>query len=96
VVTGVVGGSLVNQVSLVSANVVVVQSPLLSLQWLGSKQVQISWPAGNTNLVLQANSNLSNPNGWSVAQATIQTAGGVNTVTINATDAMEFYRLAQP
>jgi hypothetical protein len=94
VITSAYYGSLVNQVSLVSS--AATSTPELAIQRRGpnQQQLQISWPASLTNQ-LQATSDLSHPQ-WTAVTATVQVNGNVNSVTINATNTRQFYRLTPP
>jgi hypothetical protein len=94
VITSAYYGSLINQVSLVSSAAIISQpAPQLAIHWLGSghQQVQISWPASTTSQ-LQSTADLNNPQ-WSDVSVTPLVNGNTSSVTIDATDAMQFYRL---
>ena len=97
VITSAYNGSLVNQVTLASTSIATtVVGPQLTIQWLGVSQskVQVSWSASLTNQ-LQVTADLSHPH-WVAVSAAVTTAGGFNSVTLDATAAAQFYQLAQP
>jgi hypothetical protein len=97
VIAGGLTGGLINQVALTSATATfVLPSPQLTIQTISSGEVRVSWPADNSGVVLQSTSDLNNANSWTPVGASVQTIGGVNSVTLEATSAQQFYRLAQP
>ena len=93
VITAATNGTMVNLLAVYTSGNVVQQppTPQLTIQSVGSQQVQISWSSSLTN-VLQSTSDLSNPQ-WTAVNATVQVNGSVNSVTIGATGAVQFYRL---
>ncbi len=69
-------------------------APLLTIT-LNSQlsTINISWPSPSTGFVLQQNTDLSNPNGWSAYGGTINDNGTTKNVTINPPAGNAFFRL---
>jgi hypothetical protein len=98
VIAGVAGGSLVDEVSMASSFSGVVQPPQLTIQRVGpdNSQVEISWPASYSNMVLQSTSAIASPLGWAPVPDQGQVSGTVRVVTVDAAGTAQFYRLKQP
>lgn len=94
-ITGAYDGSLVDSVSLESS-LVALPPPQLSIRSAGGNQVEVSWPAGYGGMVLESNATANDVGGWSPVGATVQTSGAVSFVTLEATNAAQFFRLKQP
>jgi hypothetical protein len=56
----------------------------------------LSWPAAFGNFQLQENTNVALPNGWSAVVASRSTNNGFISVTIPATNSLQFFRLISP
>jgi hypothetical protein len=95
VVTGATDGSLVDQVSIQVAAAALPKFQL-TIQNVGSSQVQISWPSsyGGT---LEFTPALGDPQGWTPVQPQppVQTNNGTASVILNADAGARFYRLKQ-
>ena len=94
-ITGADYGSLVDSVSLESA-VVALPPPQLTIRSAGGNQVEVSWPAAYSGMVLESKSSASGSEDWSLVEATVQTSGAVSSVTLDATNTAQFFRLKQP
>jgi hypothetical protein len=69
---------------------------ILSIMRSGSNIILL-WPsAGTSGLVLQQSSDLTSPESWTPNTATVNDDGTNKSVTIPATDNMQFYRLRSP
>jgi hypothetical protein len=97
VIAGAVTGTIIDEVKVQSASAVV-QPPQLSIQRVGPNQgqIQISWPASYSNMILEASANLSNPQGWTAVPGQVVVNGDTASITLNAAGAAQFYRLKQP
>jgi hypothetical protein len=71
-----------------------VSIPQLSIR-LANTNVVVSWPVPAAPFVLQANSDLSQPNGWTPVPQSVVSSNGVNSVSIPITSSSQFYRLKQ-
>jgi len=69
--------------------------PTLSFSRSGASMV-LSWPAANTGYVLQSCTNLAGKPAWSSTAQQPLLVGDQNSVTVPATKAKEFFRLAHP
>jgi hypothetical protein len=58
-------------------------------------QVKISWPTNFSSMTLQSNAEADNPSGWSPVGLPPQIDAGGNYVIIDATNALQYYRLKQ-
>ena len=94
-ITGAEYGSLVDSVSLESS-LAALPPPQLAIRPVGNNQVELTWPAGYSSMILESNGDASNALNWSPVEATVQTSGDVSFVTLDATNAAQFYRLKQP
>lgn len=61
-----------------------------------SGQVQISWPAGYSEMVLESSTDMSNAKGWQKVDAAVQVGPDSCSVTAAADGPVRFYRLRQP
>ena len=97
-ITSAYDGSLVDQVSVETAAVVALPPPQLSIRRVGAEnnQVEVSWPAEYSGMVLESNADAGNPAGWSTVEVAVETNAGVSSVTVAATGTAQFYRLKQP
>ena len=89
---------LVDGVVVTTSAATAVQPPTLSIRRVGpdGSQVEISWPASYTGMVLQSTAVLNDPNGWTPVAEAVQTTGDTSSVTMGATVGARFYRLKQP
>jgi hypothetical protein len=89
-------GSVIDQV-MVQSSAAGAAGAQLSIRKSGTAEnlVEISWSADYAGMVLEANSDLSDGNGWSAVPTAPQLSGGTYSVTVEATGA-KFYRLKQP
>jgi hypothetical protein len=94
VIAGSEYGSLVDSVTVASSGAGDVNRPALRIRHVGS-QLVISWPAGDDQMVLEANSDLSNPQGWAPVTEPVVVKDGVRSVSMDAAGASLFYRLKQ-
>ena len=96
-IAGASGGSLIDSV-VVESSVSVIEPPVLSIQpaSLDNSQVNISWPAKYSSMVLESTADLNDPNSWTPVQQAIQTTGSTSSVSLDAAGGARFYRLKQP
>lgn len=94
-ITSAYDGSLVDGISL-ETSLVTLPPAQLVIRSIENNQVEVSWPAGYSGMILESNGDASNALSWSSVGATVQTSGGVSSVTLDATNAAQFYRLKQP
>jgi hypothetical protein len=89
-------GSLIDGITLETSDSLVAP-PVLSIRRVGPNngQVEISWPASYSNMVLESAGNLSASPSWAPVQAPVQVNGNVRFVTLDATGGARFYRLKQ-
>ena len=66
--------------------------PLMSIKW-SAMNVMVSWPAPFTWFVLQENSDLGNPGGWTNANCSVTDDGTNNCITISPPAGNQFFRL---
>lgn len=97
-ITSAYDGSLVDQVTVETAAVVALPPPQLSIRRVGAggNQVEVSWPAEYSTMVLESNADASDPQGWVAVELPVETSAGVSSVTVAATGTAQFYRLKQP
>ena len=70
--------------------------PLLSIRSSGGN-ITLSWPsAGSAGFVLEQSSDLAMPQGWAANTATVTDDGARKSVTIPATNHLQFFRLHLP
>ena len=69
-------------------------APSLTMQQSGNDLV-LSWSTGFAGYTLQSNSDLGQPGGWTPAGEPVQSADGVNWVSIPMTGQQQFFRLAK-
>lgn len=70
--------------------------PLPTLQFSSSgNELTLSWPTNANGFVLQASDTLAPVPNWTPVTAGLSVVGDQNTVTIAATNAMQFFRLQQ-
>jgi hypothetical protein len=69
-------------------------APVLSAQ-ATPDGVAVTWSAVFTGYTLQKSSDLSQPGGWTDVTGPVAESGGVNTVTVPLSNAVEFFRLRQ-
>jgi hypothetical protein len=95
-VAGVASGSLVDSLTLESSYTSA-PAPQLTIRKVGpnNNQVEVSWPASSTNMVLEASSDLNNSQSWATVQSQVQVSGNVRFVTLDASGTASFYRLKQ-
>jgi hypothetical protein len=96
-ITSAYDGSLVDSVAVLTS-VTVAQLPQLTIRRTGAdnSQVQISWPASYSGVVLESTADLKGSQGWTQVPATVQVSGDTASVTLAAADSTSFYRLRQP
>ena len=96
--TGAYDGSLVHSVTVQASTAVVQAAPQLTISRAGpnNNQVQISWPASYSSMVLESTADLSASQGWTQVQAQVQVNGDTASVTLDAAGSASFYRLRQP
>jgi len=87
-------GTLVDRVTVASTASAAVTGPALRIRELGSS-VEISWPVGDDQLVLERNVSLSNSMGWVPVNEPAVIKDGMRSVTVDAASAAGFYRLKQ-
>ena len=69
--------------------------PDLTIMFVGSNSVKVSWP--NTgSYTLQQKNNLAALGGWSTSGYTITTANGTNSITVISPTGNLFFRLSNP
>ena len=66
--------------------------PTLTITRSGANVV-ISWPSPSTGYVLQQNSNIADPNGWTNFGGTVNDNGAIKSVTITSPAGNVYYRL---
>jgi hypothetical protein len=78
-------------------SVAAVQSPSAPQLTMARSGVNviISWPSPSTGFVLQQNSGVTNPTGWSNFTDTVSDNGTTKSVTLSPTTGPRFYRLKQ-
>jgi hypothetical protein len=93
-VTSAHDGSLVDSVTVQTASAVV-QPPQLTIRCAGpdNSQVQISWPASYSTMVLESAADLNGSQGWTQVQAAVQVSGDTASVTLDVAGSTSFYRL---
>ena len=94
-IVGAYYGSAVDQVVMETVLSTVLPPPTLAIRQVGN-QIEISWPATASDMVLEATGNLQNPESWAPVEAQVQTSGGVSFVLLTPLTGEEFYRLKQP
>jgi len=96
VISGASGGTLVDQVSVASSTLP--PAPQLSIERIGAdkSQVKVTWTSAGSDLVLESNTNLNNPDGWTLVKEPAQSNGAVRSITTEAMGTPRFYRLKQP
>ena len=67
-------------------------APILTIQWINSTTVKISWPSPSTGFVLQQNNDLSTAN-WANYSGTVNDDGTTKSVTISPPSGTLFFRL---
>ena len=75
--------------------IVVGALPMISLPAISGSNIVLSWPAAGVNFMLESTPNLS-ASSWAPVTNAVTSSGGVNSVTVNATNAQQFYRLHKP
>ena len=70
-------------------------APALTIAHSGNSVI-VSWPYPSSGFVLQQNSDLANPAGWSAYGGTVSTNGGVNSITLTPPVGNLFFRLYHP
>jgi hypothetical protein len=73
---------------------VVIQLPMLQITSAGN-ELTLSWPTNANGFVLEAADTLAPVPDWMLVTTGVSVVGDQNTVTINATNAMQFFRLQQ-
>jgi hypothetical protein len=91
-ITGAYNGSLIDDVVL---EVSLLPPAQLTIQPLGSSQVQISWSDAYSSMILESNPNVADPQGWKTVQTSPQHNGNIMSVTVDTASA-QFFRLKQP
>jgi hypothetical protein len=95
-ITGAYDGSLIDSVVLSTAGAS--EPPVLSIRRLSpdNNQIEISWPATFTDMVLQSTATINDSQSWTPVTETVQVNGSVRSVILNATGSARSYRLKQP
>ena len=96
-ITSAYDGSLVDSVTVLTSSAAV-PPPQLTIRRAGpdNSQVQISWPARYSSMVLESTADLNDSQGWTQVQAQIQVNGDTASATLDAAGSASFYRLRQP
>jgi hypothetical protein len=96
-VTSAFNGSLVDSVTVLTS-AAVVGPPQLTIRSAGpdNSQVQISWPASYSSMVLESTADINNSKDWAQVQAKVQVSGDTASVTLDVAGSASFYRLRQP
>lgn len=94
VVTGSATGAMVDQIVVETVSALP-EPAFLSIRRPGNSgtTVEVSWPASVTGGTLEANTNLTDPEGWKPVEAAVKLEGGRFTVTVDAGDVGQFFRL---
>ena len=96
-VTSAFNGSLVDSVTVLTS-AAVVGPPQLTIRSAGpdGSQVQLSWPASYSTMVLESTADISGSQGWTPVKAAVQVTGDTASVILDAAGSASFYRLRQP
>lgn len=70
--------------------------PELHITYLSPGNVTLSWPSPSTGYVLQENTNLSNPGGWTDVVGAVGDNGTIKSITRSAPGTIRCYRLHKP
>lgn len=71
-------------------------APILKIFHSNTNTAIVSWPAPSTGWVLQQNTSVSSPAGWSNATNAVTQAGGQNQIVVTLPTGNRFYRLFHP
>jgi hypothetical protein len=71
-------------------------APLLKILLSNTNTAIVSWPAPSVGWVLQQNTSVASPAGWSNATNTVTQAGGHNQIVVASPNGNRFYRLVHP
>jgi len=71
-------------------------APMLKIFHSNTNTAIVSWPAPSTGWVLQQNTSVSLPAGWSNATNAVTQAGGQNQIVVSLPTGNRFYRLFHP
>ena len=96
-ITSAYDGSLVDSVTVLTSSAAV-SPPQLTILRAGpdGSQVQISWPASYSSMVLESTADINNSKDWAPVPAKVQVSGDTASVTLDAAGSASFYRLRQP
>lgn len=89
-------GTLVDQVSVEAAALVVLPQPKLSIRALATGEIEVSWPSAYNTMLLEASGDAADSQGWTPVSAPVQTSGEVSSVILEKQPGAKFYRLRQP
>jgi hypothetical protein len=98
-VTGAFNGSVVDKVVIETGGSSSSTTQGLMVQRVpggDTARVQLTWSTDFTGYQLEKSSNLTDPQGWQAVSAPVESNGGLNSVTLDATEAQLFFRLKQP
>jgi len=88
-------GSIVDSV-VVESVVSVAAPPQLTITALGNGQLQLSWPASFSSMIVESTDDLSGAQNWSKVDGTVSVGQSTCTLTTSADGPARFYRLKQP
>ncbi len=92
-ITGSEGGVLSHQIV---SNFTFTPMPTLAASGGQSGSLVLTWPATAYGFMLEVNSSLNNPSGWTPVAATVTQTNGLNTVVVPSLAGTQFYRLQLP
>jgi hypothetical protein len=88
-------GAIIDSV-IVEAVVSVIAAPQLSIRFVNSSQLELSWPVSNSGMILESSSDFSDAGSWQKVEGAINVGETLCSLLVDAKSPGQFYRLRQP